>query len=94
MAYKKSLKIIKTKILEKEQSQKRIKRYYDVPPLEFEYLERLDNCLCMDSKYQFKDIYGSEHEAEQQAKYLNDISGVNISVYPCPYDMGWHLTRR
>ena len=94
MAYKKTLKIIKTKILEKEKSEKKIKRYYDVPTLELEHLERMDNCLCTDSKHQFKEIYNSEHEAEQQAKYLNDMIGVNLFVYPCPYNDGWHLTQR
>ena len=94
MGYKKSLKIIKNRILEKEKSQKKIKHYYDVPPLDIEHLDRLDNCLCTDSKHQFKEIYMSEHEAENQAKYLNDITGVNIYVYPCPYNAGWHLTQR
>jgi hypothetical protein len=94
MAYKKSLKIIKTRILEKERAKKIVKRYFDVPPLECEYLERMDSCLCTDSKKQFKDIYNSEHEAENQAKYLNDMLGLNISIYPCPYDAGWHLTQR
>ncbi|MCK5854725.1 MAG: hypothetical protein KAG56_05850 [Sulfurovaceae bacterium] len=94
MAYKKSLKIIKTKILEKERLKKRIKQYHNLRPLEFEHLEEMDNCLCTDSKHQFKDIYLTEHEAEQQAKYLNDMQGVQLFVYPCPYNAGWHLTQR
>ena len=94
MAYKKSLKIIKIKIEKKEQLEKKLKRYHDVPPLDIEYLYTKDNCLCTDKNYQFKDIYPNEHEAEQQAKYLNDILGINISVYPCPYNTGWHLTQR
>jgi hypothetical protein len=94
MAYKKTLKIIKTRILEKEKIKKRVKRYFDVPPLESDYQDIFDNCLCTDSKHQFKDIYESEHEAENQAKYLNDMLGLNISVYSCPYNDGWHLTQR
>ncbi len=44
MAYKKSLKIIKTKILEKEKAKKAIKRYFYVPPIEDEYQDRMDSC--------------------------------------------------
>lgn len=94
MAYKKTLKIIKTKILKKEKSQKKVKHYYDVLPLDIEYLDKFGDCLCTDRKHQFKDIYESEHEAENQAKYLNDIQGVYLLVYPCPYNAGWHLTQR
>ena len=94
MAYKKSLKIIKTKILEKEKATKVLKRYFDVPPLMDEYQDRMDSCLCTDSRHQFKDIYESEHAAENQAKYLNDMLGVTLLVYPCPYNGGWHLTSR
>jgi len=94
MSYKNSLKIIKNRLLEKEKSQKKIRHFGDVPSLNIEHLERLDNCLCTDSKHQFKEIYMSEHEAENQAKYLKDMMGVTISVYPCPYSEGWHLTQR
>lgn len=94
MAYKKKLKIIKKRLLKKENEKRSIKRYFDVPPLEDSYMNGLDNCLCTDRKHQFKDIYESEHEAESQAKYLHDIFGLNISIYPCPYSTGWHLTQR
>ena len=94
MAYKKTLKIIKNRILEKEKSQKKSQYTDNTSRWSSEQIDMLDNCLCTDRKHQFKEIYISEHEAEKQAKYLNDMLGVNISVYPCPYNAGWHLTHR
>lgn len=95
MTYKKKLKVIKNRILEKERSSKKIQpSSFDVPLWSIEQIDMLDNCLCTDRKHQFKEIYISEHEAEKQAKYLNDMLGITISVYPCPYNAGWHLTQR
>ncbi len=85
---KKSLKKIKMEIIEKEKkSRKNIKPIYSEP------LNSFDSCLCTDRNYQFKKLYPTEKEAEKRAKFLFDEQGVYLIVYPCPYSLGWHLTK-
>ena len=89
MEYKKRLKEIKKRLLEKE------KRFHiDIPRTNIYDSYDMDSCLCTDSRNHFKDLYISEHEAEKVAKFLFDEQGIYLMVYPCPYSSGWHLSRR
>jgi hypothetical protein len=88
MEYKKRLKEIKQKIIEREKKSLKKKTKADI----YEFFD-IDSCLCTDSKNYFKDLYISEHEAEKVAKFLLDEYGVTLFIYPCPYSYGWHLTR-
>lgn len=53
----------------------------------------LDSCLCKDRNYQFKTLYRTQRDAERIAKFILDTQGVNLKIYPCPYSIGWHLTK-
>ncbi len=53
----------------------------------------LNYCLCQDRNYQFKTLYSTQRDAERVAKFIFDTQGVNLKIYPCPYSIGWHLTK-
>ena len=89
MEYKKRLKEIKKRMVQKE---KRVTR--DVSMMDMYNSYNMDSCLCTDSKSYFKELYISEYEAEKTAKFILDEQGVYLMVYPCPYSSGWHLSRR
>ena len=48
---------------------------------------------CTDSNGQYKDLYATEQAAERRATILYEEKGISLSVYECPYDRGWHLTK-
>ena len=58
-----------------------------------EELEQLSGCFCLDSKGEFKYLYSTKKEAEQQAKYTFKTKRIKLTIYPCPYHCGWHLSR-
>lgn len=50
-------------------------------------------CTCKDSKGDFKVLYESEALAQAQADSSKRQPNVHLTVYPCPYGCGWHLTK-
>ena len=57
-----------------------------------EELEQLSGCFCLDSRGDFKYLYSTKKEAEQQAKYTLKTKRIKLTIYPCPYHCGWHLS--
>jgi len=51
-------------------------------------------CSCTDSKGQSKDIYDSEASAQREITLSTTEKRLKLSVYICPDDCGWHLTKR
>ena len=47
-------------------------------------------CSCKDSKGETKYLYGSYKELE----YLLANKEIKLNAYPCPYEKGWHLSKR
>ena len=58
-----------------------------------EELEQLSGCFCFDSRGDFKYLYPTKKEAEQQAKYTLRTKRIQLTIYACPYHCGWHLSR-
>ncbi len=50
--------------------------------------------LCTDSSGHAKELYRTQTEAQQRAKIISREKGVRLAVYHCPYNNGWHLTKR
>ena len=50
--------------------------------------------VCTDSMGSPKELYESEAAATKRAKIIRKEQGVHLSVYRCPYNDGWHLTKR
>ena len=48
---------------------------------------------CKDRNGNFKDLYFSEEAAKNRADILYKEQGVTLTVYPCPHNDGWHLTK-
>ena len=57
-------------------------------------VQKNDICSCTDSHGQTKDLYDSEISAKVQISKLSKEKRSQLSVYPCPYGWGWHLTKR
>ncbi len=51
------------------------------------------SCLCRDRNYQFKTLYPTQRDADRIAKFIFDSQGIYLKIYPCPYSVGWHLTK-
>ena len=58
-----------------------------------EELEQLSGCFCLDSRGDFKYLYSTKKEAEQQVNYTLKTKRIKLSLYTCPYHCGWHLSR-
>ena len=58
-----------------------------------EELEELTGCFCLDSKQDFKYLYPTKKEAEAQIAYSQKTKRIKLTLYPCPYHCGWHLSR-
>jgi hypothetical protein len=50
-------------------------------------------CTCKDGKGEFKVLYESEALAQAKADNSKRQPNVHLTVYPCPYGCGWHLTK-
>jgi len=50
--------------------------------------------LCTDAFGHSKELYQTRETAQQRAKIIRKEKGVQLSVYQCPYNTGWHLTKR
>jgi len=55
--------------------------------------EALASCFCVDSRGEFKYLYESKKEAEQQLLFSLKTKRVKLRLYACPYHCGWHLAR-
>ena len=58
-----------------------------------EVLEDIDTCFCRDSHGEFKYLYSTKKEAEQQVKYSSKSKQIKLKLYSCPYHCGWHLSK-
>ena len=58
-----------------------------------EELKQLNGCFCFDSRGDFKYLYSTKKEAEQQANYTLKSKRIKLNIYACPYHCGWHLSR-
>jgi hypothetical protein len=57
-------------------------------------LEECSVCRCTDSKGQPKGLYATEAAARKESHTLMMHTKTTLSVYPCPSNCGWHLTKR
>ena len=53
------------------------------------FYEKKASCTCNDAQGNPKLLYTSEKEAQNALTYLK----LNLSIYPCPSERGWHLTK-
>ena len=58
-----------------------------------EEIKEIRECLCRDSRGEFKDIYNTEKEATQQVEYSFKTKRIKLTTYFCPYHQGWHLKK-
>ena len=58
-----------------------------------EKLEELDACFCLDSHGNFKYLYESKKEAENQVQFSLKTKHIKLMLYPCPFHAGWHLAK-
>ncbi|CAA6822456.1 MAG: Unknown protein [uncultured Sulfurovum sp.] len=58
-----------------------------------EELEEIDRCFCLDSRADFKYLYPSKKEAEEQVKFSLKSKRVKLTLYACPFHCGWHLAK-
>jgi len=49
---------------------------------------------CTDSNGRQKDLYETKKGAELRAEILYEEKGMRLTVYKCPTNKGWHLTKR
>ena len=56
-------------------------------------LEDIDSCFCLDGKKEFKYLYKSRKDAQKQIEYTYRSKKIRLKLYPCPYHLGWHLSR-
>ena len=49
--------------------------------------------FCLDSEGNTKELYETEEIAEQRAKIIEEEQGIELRIYPCPYGLGYHLTK-
>ena len=56
-------------------------------------IELLDSCFCMDSRKEFKYLYTTKKDAQQQIAYSRQHKGIKLKLYACPYHCGWHLAK-
>lgn len=49
---------------------------------------------CVSQAGNAKDLYPTEEVALRRAAIIASRSQVALRAYACPYEMGWHLTRR
>ena len=51
------------------------------------------NTIRLMIKIKHKDLYESEADAGKRAAILKKEEGISLTVYKCPYEDGWHLTK-
>ncbi|MDA3925350.1 MAG: hypothetical protein PF904_11700 [Kiritimatiellae bacterium] len=50
--------------------------------------------ICTDTFGSAKELYETREAAQKRARIIRKEKGVKLSVYQCPYNNGWHLTKR
>jgi len=68
--------------------------YYHLAPANRHTPLSANRCSCLDRNGSNKDLYDSKGSAEKRAKILFSESGVKLSVYKCPEEKGYHLSKR
>jgi len=58
-----------------------------------EEIEKIDSCFCMDGRKEFKYLYVTKRDAQQQVKESRKYKGIKLKIYACPYHCGWHLAK-
>ena len=58
-----------------------------------EELEEIDACFCIDSRGDFKYLYESKKEAQNQVLFSLKTKRVKLTLYACPFHCGWHLSK-
>lgn len=48
---------------------------------------------CVGSDGQCKDLYETQKDAQKRASISHKEKGIRLTVYKCPYNSGWHLTK-
>ena len=52
------------------------------------------SCLtCSDSNGQPKELYSTETDAYRKAKIIREQRSVRLTIYKCPTNSGWHLSK-
>ena len=55
--------------------------------------EALNGCFCLDSRGDFKYLYESKKEAQKQITHTFQTKRIKLTLYPCPFHCGWHLSK-
>lgn len=55
--------------------------------------QELDTCFCLDSRGDFKYLYPTKKEAEQQIQFSSKSKRMKLTLYACPFHCGWHLAK-
>jgi predicted Zn-ribbon and HTH transcriptional regulator len=50
--------------------------------------------FCTDSNGEKKELYESEETARTRAEIIEKEREIELTVYPCPHQNGWHLTKK
>jgi hypothetical protein len=58
-----------------------------------EELKEIDACFCLDSRADFKFLYSTKKEAEQQVNFSWKTKRIKLTLYPCPFHCGWHISK-
>jgi len=53
-----------------------------------DFKKNSNTCMCLDKYGNIKTLY-KRYESAQDAAFECDL---NLKIYPCPYEMGWHLS--
>ena len=64
---------------------------YHLKPREFYCQKKDSECSCLDHNGNKKSAYLTKESAEKMAS-IRARAGICLTVYPCPYGNGWHLT--
>ncbi len=48
---------------------------------------------CTGGNGRLKDTYHSKQDALVRSEIINEERNTRLSVYPCPFNEGWHLTK-
>ncbi len=55
--------------------------------------ENISTCFCLDSRGDFKYLYASKKEAQEQILFSQKTKRIKLSLYACPFHCGWHLSK-
>jgi len=49
--------------------------------------------FCRDRSGGSKDLYATKRDTERRSEITRSEKGIELAVYECPYQKGWHLTK-